>query len=233
MDLPAGYNDPTLQGPTWIMTDRTGKYLYVVNSIGSTVSEYSIDPSTGLLSQLTGSVPIPTGGSPSYGSTDVNGHLFVANTGDNTVSVFSIDNSTGILNAVLQTAGNNFPVPGANSIVNVITDPTGKYLYVLDSTSSAAPATPSSQVFAFSLGSTGVIGSQIGTPQPTGASPNGMAIDPTGALLAIENNIDSTLSLFQITPTGMAGAGGLSAPTTVATDNQPLFVVFYTAAPGQ
>ncbi len=232
MDLPAGYNDSTLQGPTWIMTDRSGKYVYVVNGIGNTVSEYSIDQSTGLLSQLNGSVPIATGGSPSFGSTDVNGHLFVANTGDNTVSVFSID-STGKLGQVQQTAGTNFPVPGANSIINVLTDPTGKYLYVLDSTSSAAPATPSSQVFAFSLGSTGVIGSQIGSPQPTGASPNGMAIDPTGALLAIDNNFDNTLSLFQITPTGMAGAGGLSAQTTVATDNEPLFVVFYTAAGDQ
>jgi len=233
MDLPNGYSDTTLQGPTWIMTDRAGKYLYVVNSVGSTIGEYSIDPSTGLLTPLTDSTSVPTGASPSYGSTDVNGHLFVANTGDNTVSVFSIDSSTGKLGPIAQTAGTNFPVVGASSIVNVITDPTGKYLYVLDSTAQAAPATPQSQVFAFNLNASGVIGSAIGNPQPTGASPNGMAIDPTGALLAIDNNFDGTLSLFQITATGLAGAGGLSAQTTVPADTEAQFVVFYTAAGDQ
>lgn len=231
-----GYTDTTLSGPTWIMTDRAGKYVYVVNDNGNTISEYSIDPSTGVLSPLNGSTTVttvPTGVAPSYGSTDVNGHLFVANTVDNTISVFTIG-STGSLTAVAQTGGNNFAVAGATSIVNVVTDPTGKYLYVLDSTNGPPPSTaPLSQVFAFNLDpAKGLIGAQIGTPQLTGNSPNGMAIDPTGALLAVDNNFDGTLSLFQITATG-TGAGGLSTQTTVAADNQPLFVVFYTAAGDQ
>jgi 6-phosphogluconolactonase (cycloisomerase 2 family) len=225
-----GYNDATLNGPTWIMTDRAGKYVYVVNGSGNTVSEYSIDQSTGVLSPLTGSTTIPTGASPSFGSTDVKGHLFVANTGNNTVSVFTIG-STGSLAAVAQTGGTNFALTGASSIVNVITDPTGKYLYVLDSTTSAAPATPPSQVFAFNLNSAGVIGSQIGSPQATGTAPDGMAIDPTGVLMAIDNNFDNTISLFTLSTT--TGAVAPATQSTVPTDTQPLFVVFYTAASDQ
>src|SRR6266436_1980731 len=49
---PTGYTDTTLSTPTWIMTDRTGKYVYVVNDGNNTISEYSIDQSTGALAQL-------------------------------------------------------------------------------------------------------------------------------------------------------------------------------------
>jgi 6-phosphogluconolactonase (cycloisomerase 2 family) len=220
------YTDTTLSAPTWIMTDRSGKYAYVVNNSGNGISQYSIDPSSGTLTLL-GSTAIPTGAgtAPLFATTDVNGHIFVANTGDGTVSVYNIDSSTGLLTQV----GSNFTVTGASTVFNVLTDPTGKYLYILDSPVTAG------QVFAYSLNSaslTNVIGSQIGTPQATGQSPIGMAIDPTGALLAVDNNIDKTISLFKVTLTGTS-AGGLSTQTTVNTDSVPQFVVFYTAASGQ
>ncbi|HWN74554.1 MAG TPA: Ig-like domain-containing protein [Candidatus Udaeobacter sp.] len=230
------YTDATLNNPTWIMTDRAGKYVYVVNNGNDTISEYSIG-ADGTLSPL----PIPnqtiaTGSFPEFGTTDVNGHLYVANEGPpQSVSGYSIDSGTGQLTSV----GAGTPVTGATFTINVITDPTGKYLYVLDSTTGPPPPdAPLSQVFAFNLDSTsGVIGSQIGTPLLAGNSPNGMAIDPTGVLLAIDNNFDNTLSLFTIAPSGSTTPppGGITAttPPTVATDNQPLFVVFYTAASGQ
>jgi DNA-binding beta-propeller fold protein YncE len=98
-------------------------------------------------------------------------------------------------------------ITGATQTINVLTDPTGKIIYVLDQnvTSSSSPG----QVFAFNLDpATGLIGSQIGTAEPTGATPLGMAIDPSGALT-------------------------IAAPATVPTDLIPQFVVFYTAASGQ
>jgi len=227
------YTDANLKSPTWIMTDRSGKYVYVVNNVGNTISEYSIDQTTGALSPL----PTPfiaTGIAPLYGTTDVNGHLYVANEGPpQSVSGYSIDSSTGQLASV----GADTPVSGATFTINVITDPTGKYLYVLDSTAGPPPPTaPLSQVFAFNLNpATGVIGTQIGTPQLTGNSPFGMAIDPTGVLMAIDNNFDNNISLFTIGSASSTTPGGLTpaTPLTVATDNQPLFVVFYTAASGQ
>ena len=210
-----------LNSPSWIMTDRAGKYVYVVNSVGNTISEYSIGPD-GALSPLP-TPTIATGILPSFGTTDVNGHLYVANQGPpQTVSGYSIDSGTGQLTSV----GADTPVSGATFTINVITDPTGKYLYVLDS-----PTTPG-QVFAYNLNtSTGVIGSQIGTAQPTGSSPFGMAIDPTGVFMAIDNNFDNTLSLFTLSTT--TGVVAPASPATAPTDNQPLFVVFYTAASGQ
>ncbi|HET7105504.1 MAG TPA: beta-propeller fold lactonase family protein [Candidatus Acidoferrum sp.] len=233
------YTDATLNVPTWVMTDRAGKYLYVVNDGNATISEYSIDQSTGELTPL--STPtISTGDGtnfPLFGTTDVNGHLYVGNFGDVTagsvdsVSAYTIDTSSGPTAGQLTSAGPDKVIPTATQTINVITDPTGKFIYVLDQ--NATSATAPGQVFAFNLDPvTGLIGNQIGIAQPCGATPLGMAIDPTGALLAVDNNIDNTISLFKVTLTG-ASAGGLSTQTTVPTDQIPQFVVFYTAASTQ
>jgi trimeric autotransporter adhesin len=228
------YTDATLNSPTWIMTDRSGKYAYVVNSLGNSVSEYAITQTGANAGALTplGTASIPTGIGPVFGTTDVNGHLYVANNGTTTqpqsVSGYSIGS-----NGQLTSVGADFVVTGATATINVLTDPTGNYLYVLD-----ADAGGNGQVFAYNLNtSSGVIGSQIGTVQPTQIGPFGLAIDPTGALLAIDNNISNTISLFKVAAAGSTTPppGGLTPanPPTAATDVGPLFVTFYTAASGQ
>jgi 6-phosphogluconolactonase (cycloisomerase 2 family) len=225
------YTDATLNAPTWIMTDRTGKYVYVVNNLGNSVSEYAITQTGANAGALTplGTTSIPTGIGPVYGTTDVNGHLYVANDGTTqSVSGYTIGS-----NGQLTSVGADFTVTGATATINVLTDPTGKYLYVLD-----ADAGGNGQVFAYNLNtSTGVIGSQIGTAQPTQIGPFGLAIDPTGALLAIDNNVSNTISLFKVAAAGSTTppSGGLTPanPPTAATDAAPLFVTFYTAASGQ
>jgi 6-phosphogluconolactonase (cycloisomerase 2 family) len=228
------YTDATLNSPTWIMTDRTGKYVYVVNNLGNSVSEYAITQTganAGALTQL-GTPSIPTGNVPVYGTTDVNGHLYVANNGTTTTTQSVSGYSIGS-NGQLTSVGADFIVTGATATINVLTDPTGNYLYVLD-----ADAGGNGQVFAYNLNtSTGVIGSQIGTAQPTQIAPFGLAIDPTGALLAIDNNLSNTISLFKVAAAGSTTPppGGLTPanPPTAATGAAPLFVTFYTAASGQ
>jgi DNA-binding beta-propeller fold protein YncE len=86
-------------------------------------------------------------------------------------------------------------------------------------------------VFTFSLNSsTGVIGSRIGTPQPTDISPTGMAIDPTGVLLAVGNFATADISLYTV---GSDGSLTTTTPPSVAAKSGAEFVVFYTAASGQ
>jgi 6-phosphogluconolactonase (cycloisomerase 2 family) len=149
-------------------------------------------------------------------------HIYVANTGNSTVSVFTIS-TTGQLTQV----GSNFIVTGATTAFNVLADPTGKYLYVLDSPGTAG------KVFAFNLDqTTGAITTAIGTTPPaTGAGSIGMAIDPTGALLAVDNNADTNISLYKVSTS--TGALTISSPATVGTDLNPQYVVFYTAASDQ
>jgi 6-phosphogluconolactonase (cycloisomerase 2 family)/uncharacterized protein YjdB len=219
------YNDGTLSGPTWILTDRAGKYLYVVNSGDGTnpgtVSQFTIDPSSGGLTPL--GTPINAGVSPLYATIDANSHLYVANEGGANESVSGYTIGSG---GALTSVGADTVITGASDTINVITDPTGKYLYVLDFGGSGP-----GQVFAFSLNSsTGVIGSQIGTPQPTDISPTGMAIDPTGVLLAVDNFDAADISLFKV---GSDGSLTTTTPPTVPAGTGAQFVVFYTAASGQ
>lgn len=223
------YNDATLDYSSWIMTDKAGKYVYVINegddvNPGS-VSEYSIDQTTGKLTQLASpNASIPTGVSPLFGTISANGHLYVANQGStlSSISGYSIA-SDGHLTSV----GADTQITGASDLVNVITDPTSSYLYILD----FGDGSSAGQVFTYGLNtSTGVIGSAIGSAQPTDLAPTGMAVDPTGALLAIDNFDANVLSLFTI---GSDGSVTPATPATVPTDTTPEFVVFYTAAAGQ
>ena len=214
-----------LDSPTWIMTDRTGQFLYVLNAGNNTISGFLIN-FDGSLTPIGSSSPLPqTGHGPVYGSTDNQGHMYVANSGDNSVTAYLI-NGDGTWSPI-----GTLPVAGATSIINALTDPKAQYVYVLDQGSASG-----GQVFAYSLvlPTAGTIfGTQIGQAQPVGASPNGIAVDPSGALLAIDNKGSNNISLFTIAAgsSTMPGALAPATPSTAPTDAGPQFVVFYNGLP--
>jgi hypothetical protein len=92
-------------------------------------------------------------------------------------------------------------------------------------------------VFAYAIGTNGAISTTpvAGSPFATSANPVGsIVIDPTGTLLAVDNNgydvpptpvIPGSISLFKI------GTGGVLTPITPAatTGDSPLYVTFYNA----
>jgi DNA-binding beta-propeller fold protein YncE len=115
-------------------------------------------------------------------------------------------------------------------VFNVLVDPSGNFLYVLDAGSA------NGQVYSYNL-SSGAVGTEIGSPAATGPVPFSFAIDPTGSLLAAANTIavsssqPCTISLFTVS------SGALGTGTTVPSDgipfasqsssgSDPLFIVF-------
>jgi DNA-binding beta-propeller fold protein YncE len=106
-------------------------------------------------------------------------------------------------------------------LYEAVVDPTGAYLYIVDGGSTGAGSLYS---YNFTT-STGVIGAEIGTaPVATGVGPGLLAIDPTGALLAIDNNIDNTISLFT------SSAGVLTAVTpAIPVGTAPFGITFSVA----
>jgi 6-phosphogluconolactonase (cycloisomerase 2 family) len=208
-----------LNGAFSLVADHSGQYLYAMNNGNGTVSAYQIDQTTGALAPLTTGATITTGTSasaPAYAALDPTGtYLYVANVGDNTVASFSI--GTG---GVLTSLGSNLSVSAAAAVFNVIVAPSAGVLYVLDAGSSG-----NGQVFGFTLTS-GVPGTTpiTGTPAATGAAPTGMAIDPTGVLLAVDNAASNNISLFTV------GSGGaLTVDTPVAAGTRAMLVTFYDA----
>jgi DNA-binding beta-propeller fold protein YncE len=142
----------------------------------------------------------------------------VANNVDNTISIYSLNSTDGSLT---QLATSPFAISTATAVFNVVVDPSGSHLYVLD----AGIAT--GQVFGYSLNSDGSVGTAVsGSPQPVGALPTGIAIDATGVLIAVDNGGDGTISLI---PAGANGAIGTPAPSTVAAGAAAQYVTFYNA----
>lgn len=219
-------------GPTGVMVDHTGKYLYVTNNLDNTISEYSI-AADGTLAPLT---PAIVGGvdGPEYGAIDpANKYVYIPNGNPNvgTVSIYSIG-AGGVLTSVL--SGASAPViPGTSFLVNAAVDPANKYVYFLDS-----PITTGA-VYGFNTTGTGALGAALpsspyalSTSATDGTAPIGIAIDPTGTLVAVDNNGNGDISLLQDVPTTGQLTLSPSSPVLTGSGNastNPAFVVFYIA----
>ena len=193
------------------------KYLYILNAdlSGNTtsVTPYAIDPSTGGLTAGTATTLATTVADMAVDP--LGRFLYVANsaatsavTVGTTVLTYNIDPAAGTLTA----AGSGTALPSNGG--SLIPDPTGRFLYVMDSYNltvaddniSALAVDPSSGAL-----------SRIGTPVETGSWPGAAAIDPSGAFLFVANegypddHVEdwSDLTSFTIAASG-ASAGALS-----------------------
>ena len=82
--------------------DATGKFAYVANEMSNNVSGYTINPTTGALTAISGSpFPLFPGIRPFSVTADPTGKfVYVANFNSDNVSGFAIDPSTGALTAI-------------------------------------------------------------------------------------------------------------------------------------
>lgn len=172
-----------------IVIHPSKKFLYAANSGESDVSLFNIATDGGLTEVTPRTI---VGNSPNLLAMDTAGSfLYVSNFGSNTISVFSIDATSGALTPV----GAAFPI-GSNAL-NMKLSPSGNVLYVTVAGSPGA-------VEAFSNPSSGnptFLGSL-----PTGTSPYGLAIDPSGTYLYTANFGDNSISAYTI-----GGDGSLTA----------------------
>lgn len=105
-------------------------------------------------------------------------------------------------------------VPAGQNPVQMVTDPTNNFLYVLSENSN--------QVFSFRINSTtGVLTALAPANQPTGAQPVSMAIHPsvnnTGQYLFVSNSGSSNITGFTLSTT----TGSMSNPITVVAPAAP------------
>jgi 6-phosphogluconolactonase (cycloisomerase 2 family) len=111
-------------GPNWIAIDPAEKFLYVANLLSSNVAAFTINATTGALTQIPGQ-PFNAGTSPSSLAFDKTGtYLYVTNLTSNNVTAFVIGN-TGIPR---QLSGS--PYSAGTSPVFIQLDPSGKFLFV-------------------------------------------------------------------------------------------------------
>ena len=115
--------------PTSVVVDPTCRFVYAPSYSSNSISAYTINSTTGALSQISGSPFLIS--SPSSIAIDPAGkYLYVANYSSNSISAFAIDASTGVLT---QITGSPFIVSSVPSTYPsfVAVDPTGRFLYVV------------------------------------------------------------------------------------------------------
>jgi 6-phosphogluconolactonase len=146
------------------------KFVYVANSADNTISGYSEDGASGLLTSVG---TFKTGMTPWSLATDFNDkYLYVTNSGSNTLSAFRINPVTGALTPVKGSPYATDLGPGAAAVSS-----SGGAVYVANTaaeTVTSFTVTPSTGQLT-SLGSTWY-GSQCG-------SPNSLALNPVGTYL--------------------------------------------------
>jgi 6-phosphogluconolactonase len=214
-------------GPAGIAVTPDGKFLYVANRFDGSVTQYSVDASSGALAPgqnyAVGTAPIGVAITPD------GGFLYVANSGvnSNSVSAFAICNQvvTSCSNPT-QPDGTLTSVPGSPfssglGPVAIVIEPTGKFLFVADQ--------QSDQISEFRISKgTGLLAANSQTTISTGANPSWLAFRAgTGTIAAtsgvlnflyVANLGGSTISVFSFDST-VGVLGQVNAPVT--TGGQP------------
>ena len=154
--FPAGGN------PLSLAFGAGGKFLYTANpdATNPSISGFSIDPTTGALSPLSGSpFPLPVS---HYIATDQTGAYLYVTSGANIVG-YAIDATTGALTALP-----GFPVAAGANAYSITIDPTNQFLYVAND--------GAANVSGFTLdASTGALTPMAGSPFPAGNHPEFIA----------------------------------------------------------
>ena len=204
----------------------TAEYLYAVDSVNAVVWEYSVNTSTGALgnppnkSQVAYFSTGPAQSVPSGVAVDAcDRFVYVSNTLTNNISAYTICTGMPTQSAsncpatpdgsLVAVAGSPFSLTGSASGPGpIMTDPFGKFLYVLD--------TLSNQVSPFGISP--VSGSLTAHgPVGTGSQPTSFAIRSDDSWLFVANFNSATISQFSITPL----SGALTPLTVTSTDNYP------------
>jgi 6-phosphogluconolactonase len=114
-------------GPRHLAFHPSGKWVYVLNELNSTLTVAAYDGQAGTLKSLQSLSTIPAGGAPGNSGAEVVAHpngkfVYSSNRGHDSIAMFAIDQQTGKLTSLGQ-----HPV-GGKTPRNFNIDPSGKYL---------------------------------------------------------------------------------------------------------
>lgn len=191
----------------WLTVDPTDRFLYMTNISfdlsTDSVSGFTIDPTTGALTPITGS-PFPTGSGAAYVAVHPNGKFaYVTNIFANAVSGYTIDSTSGALTPITGS-----PFPTGSQPYGVVVDPSGSFAYVKNSADNT--------VSGYAINSaTGALTPMTGSPFSTGVGGQVVAVDPSDTFAYTPNFRDSTVSGFAINPTtgALTSIAGSPFPT--------------------
>ncbi|HEY2498054.1 MAG TPA: beta-propeller fold lactonase family protein [Candidatus Angelobacter sp.] len=234
MSIPSFATNPR---PVAIALHPSKNFLYVPNQTSNTVSGFSIDHVSGVLTPIGTAVPpTPACAAPAVcanpigiGINSSGQFLFLLNQGSASpavpasISVFSIDTARGLLAPVagspFQFASLSAPNPQFLTV-----SPNAGFLYVSNGTGGT--------ISGFSIGANGTLAELAGSPFPVGAGATvaGLTIDSKGQFLYAADSANNKIASFSISGSGVLAAVAGSpfpagaTPVSVALDSTASFL---------
>lgn len=209
----------TGDGPFAVAVDSTGQFAFLVNSNADSISGYSINPVSGVLTSIdtngavSGVQPtIPTGVNPVSIAIHPSGKFaYVANqvtavSAPGSISAYSINTTSGALTAIDAdgaTADTQATIATGLFPYAVTLDPLGRFAYVANNNDST--------ISAYTINSTGAL-TPAPSPVTVGTNPRSVAIDPTGKCALVANAGSDNVMSYNIDQTTGALTGGTTAP---------------------
>jgi 6-phosphogluconolactonase len=203
----------TLSDPGFLTVDPTGRFLYVsaLDSVGATVSMFTINQTTGLLTPtsparaLTGGTPFQVVVAPSgkfaYVVNNLSGGVMTDG-----VWQYTVNSATGVL-----TQNTPAAVAAGNAPTEIAVDPTSRFAYVVnrqDNTVSMYTIDPKTGNL--------TLNSTAANPTATiatGTEPFRIDFDPTGKFVYVTNE-GSAASIYTVNNDGtLTNAGGTGVAT--------------------
>lgn len=170
------------------------KYVYVANLASGTISELTIDATSGKLTYVTyiSSDPIGLASAQptSIAVVPSDKYAYVSNSGTNNISQFTIG-TDGSLTAMLTPT-----ISAGSEPISVAVDPSGKYLYVANH--GVDTTTDIGNVSQYSIQSDGSLTAMSTPTISAGINPQSLAVDLSGQYLYVVNSSDNTVSQFII-----------------------------------
>jgi 6-phosphogluconolactonase len=198
--------------PVAVTVHPSGKFAYAVNEDNGTVSMFTINSTTGVLTP-TAPATVFTGGTPFDITVDPSGKFaYVPNNESGPadgfgISQYTIDSATGVLTQSATPA-----VAAGNGPTSVAVDPSSKFAYVVNRNDNSV--------------SQYTIDSSSGSLMPntpatiaTGTQPWRIMVDPTGKFAYVTNQGNASLSIYTLNSDGTLTAAG-----TASTGNDPVSV---------
>ena len=172
---------------TGVAVDPSGRFAYATLSASNEVTAYAINSSTGKLTAIVGS-QLSGGIDPVDITVDPSGQfVYMANYGGG-ISAFTINSVTGGLTAV---SGSPFPTGPSGGVTSVTVDPTGKFLYAVNSVGN--------DISAYVINSsTGALTTVAGSPFLAGTFPMTVRVDPSGRYAYVTNANSNSISAYLV-----------------------------------
>lgn len=207
-----------------MVADPLGRFVYVANLVSnvsgpSSISMYTIDPTTGLLTPTTPAT-VSTGWFPQEIAIDPQGRfVYTANSDDSSVSMFTIDQTTGVLTPTTPASVSTL-VPGEPlSDPGFLTvDPKGRFLYV------TALLSEDSAVFMYAINQTNGLLTPTSPPRVMTGGDFQVRLSPNGKFAYVVNNDSGgvmTGGVWQYTVDSTTGVLTSNTPVAVAAGNGP------------